>query len=71
MKQRILVSLASLLLLLLAYGLGYWSGARHSWRGAQVIVARETSDITSFFGPSVAGFDDYFTKNNPIPDKPR
>jgi hypothetical protein len=54
-------------LLLLSYGLGYWSGFSHARKGVRTVVARDTSDSLQSSGKSV--YEPYFTRQNPIPDK--
>jgi len=44
MRKRIAFTLAAVLLLLLAFGLGYWSGFSHARQGVRVIVERDTTD---------------------------
>ena len=67
MRKRITLSGASLLLLLFAFALGYWSGLSHARKGVRVIVGRDTSDGKQTLGKTV--YEPYFTKQNPIPDK--
>ena len=67
MKKRIVLSLIALLVLVLTYGLGYWSGLSHARKGVRVMVARDTSDSQQASGK--AEYEPYFTKQNPIPDR--
>lgn len=74
MKKRIRLSLVSVVLLLLAYGLGYWTGVSRAPRGGpQIIFERDSSDVTSFFGDSFVNvsFDPSLAKQNAIPNKVR
>ncbi len=72
MKKKMLFGLVSMLLFLAGYGLGYWSGTSHARQGPRVIFARDTSDIDPLMASGVQGlYDDYFTKKNPMPSKPR
>ena len=72
MKRKLVLGLVSMLLLVAGYGLGYRSGLSHARQGRQVIFARDTSDITPLMAHGMQGFyDPYFTKQNPIPSKPR
>jgi hypothetical protein len=52
-----------MVLLLSAYGLGYWTGSLRAPRGPKIIVARDQSDISPLLsGESVpCFFDPYFT----------
>ena len=67
MKKRIVLSLIAVLVLVLSYGLGYWSGFSHARKGVRVTVARDTSDSQQSSGK--AEYEPYFTKQNPIPDR--
>jgi len=77
MKKRIRLSLVWVVLLLFAYGLGYWTGVsrapRGIQRGPQIIFERDSSDVTSFFGDSFVNvsFDPSLAKQNAIPNKVR
>ena len=67
MKKKIVLSLIAVLVLVFTYGLGYWSGFSHARKGVRVMVARDTSDSQKSSGK--AGYEPYFTKQNPIPDR--
>ena len=67
MKRNLCLSLIAMLLLVLAFGLGYWSGRSQARNGVRVIVARDTGDSQQSSGK--VGYEPYFTKQNPIPDK--
>jgi len=67
MKKKLVLSLIAVLLLLLTFGLGYWSGFPQARKGVRVIVARDTSDSRQSSGK--AEYQPYFTKQNPIPDR--
>ena len=67
MKKRIVLSLNAVLVLVLTYGLSYWSGFSHAGKGVRVMVARDTSDSQQSSGK--AEYEPYFTKQNPIPDR--
>jgi hypothetical protein len=67
MKKKIVLSLIGVLMLVLSYGLGYWSGFSHARKGVRVMVARDTSDSQQSSGK--AEYEPYFTKQNPIPDR--
>jgi hypothetical protein len=67
MKTRIMLSCGAVLLLLLAYGLGYHSGYSHARQSGRTVVARDTSDRQQSSGKTE--FEPYFTKANPIPDR--
>ena len=67
MKKRIVLSVIAVLVLVLTYGLGYWSGLSHARKGVRVMVARDTSDNKRSLGK--AEYEPYFTKQNPIPDR--
>lgn len=67
MKKRIVLGLIAVLVLVLTYGLGYWSGFSRARRGVRVMVARDTSDSQQSSGK--AEYEPYFTKQNPIPGR--
>ena len=67
MKKRIVLSVIAVLVLVLTYGLGYWSGLSHVRKGVPVMVARDTSDSQRSSGK--AEHEPYFTKQNPISDR--
>ena len=69
MRKRIAFTLAAMLLLLFAFGLGYWSGFSHARKDVRVIVARDTPDGQQTSGKTA--YEPYFTKQNPIPDTVR
>ncbi|HVV70754.1 MAG TPA: hypothetical protein VHI52_04525 [Verrucomicrobiae bacterium] len=70
MKSRNRLRALTMLLLFVAYGLGYWTGASRARPGPRWVMARDASDIS----PSVAGetvracYDPYFTSRNAISD---
>jgi len=68
MKKRIASSLIMVRSLLLAEGLGYWRGLSCAQHGARVIVASDTSDKQPS-SSGKTGYEPYFTRQNPIPDK--
>jgi len=43
-KKRIAVSVLVVLMLLLTFGLGYWTGFSHAQKAPRVIVAMDTAD---------------------------
>ena len=65
-KKKIPLSVLVVLLLLLTYGLGYWTGFSHAPKGLRAIVAMDMADSQQSSGK--AEYDPYFTKQNPIPD---
>jgi hypothetical protein len=67
MKKKMVVRLVAVPLLLLTYGLGYWSGFSHAQKGVRVTFALDTRDAPSSSGKP--GFDPYFAGKNTIPDK--
>ncbi|HWQ93669.1 MAG TPA: hypothetical protein VN673_18550 [Clostridia bacterium] len=67
MKKKMTLTLVAVLLLLFTFGLGYWSGFSHARKGAPVVVATDTSDSQQSSGE--AGYEPYFTQQNPIPDR--
>ena len=67
MKRTISLSTFAVIVLLLTYGLGYWSGPSHAQRGLRVIMARDTGDSPQSRGK--ADYEPYFTRQNAIPDK--
>jgi len=69
MKTRIVLSYVTVLLLLLAYGLGYRSGYFHARQSGRTVVARDTGDSQQSSGKTE--FEPFFTKANPIPDRVR
>jgi flagellar basal body-associated protein FliL len=64
MKKKIVLSLIAVLVLVLTYGLGYWSGFSHARKAVRAMVARDTSDSQQSSGK--AEYEPYFTKQNPI-----
>ena len=66
-KKKMELSVLVGLLLLLTYGLGYWTGFSHAQKGRRVIVAVDVTDSQQSSGK--AEYDPYFTKQNPIPDR--
>ena len=71
MRKRIAFTVAATLLLLFAFGLGYWSGFLRARQGVRVIVARDTSDGQQTSGKTINVYEPYFTKQNKIPDRVR
>ncbi len=67
-KRKILLTLIVVLLLVLAYELGYWSGFSRAQRGVRVVAARDTSD-TQQSSSAKAEYAPYFTRQNPIPNQ--
>ena len=67
MKRTISLSTLAILLFLLVYGLGYWSGFSHAQRGMRVIIARDISGTSD--SQRSGKYDPYFTRRNLIPDK--
>ena len=67
MRQKVVWGSVVVLLLLLSYVLGYWSGFTHAPRGGRVIVATDTSDSRQSSGK--VRHEPYSTRQNAIPDK--
>jgi len=67
MKKNISLAVFAGLLLLLAYGLGYWNGFSQARKGPRVFVATDASDNRQASGK--ANYEPYFTRQNTIPDK--
>ena len=67
MTQKIALSVVVVMLLLLTYGLGYWTGYSRAQKARRVIVAMDTTDSQQRSGK--AEYEPYFTKQNAIPDK--
>lgn len=65
--KKIALSVLVVLMLLLTFGLGYWTGFSHARKAPRVIVAMDTADGQSSSGQ--AEYDPYFTKQNQIPDR--
>ncbi len=66
-KKKIALSVLVVVVVLLTYGLGYWTGFSHAQKGPRVIVAMDTADSQQPSGK--AEYEPYFTEHNPIPDK--
>ena len=64
-KKRIAVSVLVVLMLLLTFGLGYWTGLSHAQKAPRVIVAMDTADSQQSSGK--AEYEPYFTKQNQVP----
>jgi hypothetical protein len=72
MKKRIRLTVVSMVLLLFAYGLGYWTGASRTPRGAQIIFARDSDDMPPVVVDSLHSiYDPSFAKQNAVPNKVR
>ena len=69
MRKRIAYTLALVLLLLLAFGIGYRSGFSRGSSDNRIFVERDASDLQN--GSAQAGYEPYFNKQNTIPDKLR
>jgi hypothetical protein len=63
-KRRIAVSVVVVLLLLMAFGLGYQAGLSHARKAPREIVAKDTADGQQSSGK--AEYDPYFAKQNQI-----
>jgi hypothetical protein len=67
MKKKTALSVVVMLMLLLGYGLGYWTGFSHARKGPRVIVAIDTADSQRSTGK--AEYEQFSTKQNPIPNR--
>jgi hypothetical protein len=65
LKSKICLSIISLISLCAAFTLGYYSGYARARKGA-VFSAVDAKDAVRQ-GPAEVGYDDYFTRANPIP----
>ena len=68
MKRKLLSRLMLVLVVILAYGLGYWSGFSRAQNAPRVIVGRDTAD-SRISSAGKEGYEPVFTKRNQIPDK--
>ena len=59
------MSVLVVLMLLLTFGLGYWTGFSHTQNASRVIVAMDTADSQQSSGK--VEYEPYFTKQNQIP----
>ena len=67
MKKKIVSSLIAVLLLMLTYGLGYWSGFSQARKDVRVMIVSDANDSQQLSGKSE--YEPYFTKQNSIPDR--
>ena len=67
MKKKIALSVVLMLLLLLTYGLGYWTGFSRAQSRPRLIVGRDTADNQQ--SSLKSEYEPYFTQQNRIPDK--
>ena len=70
MRKGIAYTFVILLLLLLAFGAGYWSGFSHARKGTLIVVARDVADSQTA-AKTESAYESYFTKQNSIPDRVR
>ena len=70
MRKRITSTLTLMLLLLLAFGSGYWRGRSDGQKDTSVLLGIDPSDSQSMTTAKSA-YQPYFTQQNLIPDKVR